>query len=80
MNQNNIELLAPAGSYEGFEAALGAGADAVYVGGTMFGARAYAQNFNEEELLRQKPSWCLAVSTAYFMPAFFARRAHSLGL
>ena len=46
MNQNNIELLAPAGSYEGFEAALGAGADAVYVGGTMFGARAYAQNFN----------------------------------
>ncbi|MFR2215235.1 MAG: hypothetical protein ACLS61_16225 [Ruminococcus sp.] len=34
MNQNNIELLAPAGSYEGFEAALGAGADAVYVGGT----------------------------------------------
>ena len=52
MNQNNIELLAPAGSYEGFEAALGAGADAVYVGGTMFGARAYAQNFNEEELLR----------------------------
>lgn len=50
MNPNNIELLAPAGSYEGFEAALGAGADAVYVGGAMFGARAYAQNFNEEEL------------------------------
>ena len=43
MNPNNIELLAPAGSYEGFEAALGAGADAVYVGGAMFGARAYAQ-------------------------------------
>ena len=52
MNPNNIEVLAPAGSYEGFEAALGAGADAVYVGGAMFGARAYAQNFNEEELLR----------------------------
>ena len=51
MNQNNIELLAPAGSYEGFEAALGAGADAVYVGGAMFGARAYARNFDEEELL-----------------------------
>lgn len=31
--KRNIELLAPAGSYEGFEAALGAGADAVYVGG-----------------------------------------------
>jgi len=52
LNPNNIELLAPAGSYEGFEVALGAGADAVYVGGAMFGARAYAQNFNEEELLR----------------------------
>ena len=52
MNPNNIELLAPAGSYEGFEAALGAGAAAVYVGGAMFGARAYAQNFNDEELLR----------------------------
>ena len=39
-------------SYEGFEAALGAGADAVYVGGSMFGARAYAQNFTQEELLK----------------------------
>lgn len=48
----NTELLAPAGSYEGFEAALGAGADAIYVGGAMFGARAYARNFDEEELLR----------------------------
>ena len=46
------ELLAPAGSYEGFEAAIGAGADAVYVGGAAFGARAYAKNFGEEELLR----------------------------
>lgn len=46
------ELLAPAGSYEAFEAALGAGADAVYVGGPDFGARAYAKNFTGEELLR----------------------------
>ena len=46
------ELLAPAGSYEGFEAALGAGADAVYVGGAAFGARAYAKNFGQEELIR----------------------------
>ena len=52
LKRNNIELLAPAGSYEGFEAALGAGADAVYVGGAMFGARAYARNFDEEELLK----------------------------
>ena len=52
MRRDEIELLAPAGSYEGFEAAIGAGADAVYVGGAAFGARAYAKNFGEEELLR----------------------------
>ena len=52
MKREEIELLAPAGSYEGFEAAIGAGADAVYVGGAAFGARAYAKNFGEEELLR----------------------------
>lgn len=45
------EILAPAGNYECFRAALNAGADAVYLGGSMFGARAFAGNFNEEELL-----------------------------
>ncbi len=45
------ELLAPAGSMETFYAAVHAGADAVYVGGTRFGARAYAANFSGEELL-----------------------------
>ena len=47
------ELLSPAGSYESFEAAIGAGADAVYVGGPAFGARAYAQNFTQEELIAE---------------------------
>ncbi|MBQ5735290.1 MAG: U32 family peptidase, partial [Lachnospiraceae bacterium] len=46
------EILAPAGSYESFEAAINAGADAIYLGGNMFGARAYANNFNEEEVIR----------------------------
>lgn len=46
-----IELLAPAGSYETFRAVLRAGADAVYLGGSRFGARAYADNFSEAELL-----------------------------
>lgn len=46
------ELLAPAGSYETFCAVINAGADAVYAGGTKFGARAYAQNFSDEELVR----------------------------
>ena len=45
------ELLAPAGSYEAFKAALTAGADAVYLGGNRFGARAYAQNFDENTLI-----------------------------
>ena len=52
LKKQEIELLSPAGSYEGFEAAIGAGADAVYVGGPDFGARAYAQNFTQEELIR----------------------------
>lgn len=46
------ELLAPAGSYEALTAALAAGADAVYLGGAVFGARAYAKNLTEEEILR----------------------------
>lgn len=47
-----VELLSPAGSYESFLGAIHAGADAVYLGGTRFGARAYAQNFDTEELCR----------------------------
>lgn len=45
------EILAPAGSMEAFRAAVHAGADAVYVGGDKFGARAYANNFNTYELV-----------------------------
>ena len=44
------ELLAPAGSYESMTAAISAGADAVYLGGQMFGARAYANNLDTEQL------------------------------
>lgn len=46
-----VELLAPAGDYECFMAAMNAGADAVYLGGSKFGARAYANNFSQEELI-----------------------------
>lgn len=46
-----IEILAPAGSYNSFKAALLSGADAVYAAGPRFGARAYAENFTVEELL-----------------------------
>lgn len=46
-----VELLAPAGSYESLRAAVNAGADAVYIGGSRFGARAYADNPDEDALL-----------------------------
>ena len=49
-NRAGVEILAPAGSKEGLVAAIGAGADAVYVGGVCFGARAYANNLEEKEL------------------------------
>ncbi len=45
------EILAPAGSLEALKASFKAGADAVYMGGTKYGARAYAKNFTDEELL-----------------------------
>lgn len=52
------ELLAPAGDMACFKAAINAGADAIYLGGEEYGARAYASNFSKEEL-------CEAVSYAH---------------
>lgn len=53
-----VELLAPAGCFESFKGAVHAGADAVYIGGRKYGARAYAENFTEEEV-------CLAIRYAH---------------
>ena len=47
---HEIELLAPAGTWEALEAAVNAGANAVYLGGKAFGARAYASNFDRDEM------------------------------
>ena len=47
---HDIELLAPAGTWEALEAAVNAGANAVYLGGKAFGARAYASNFDRDEM------------------------------
>lgn len=58
-NRRQAEILSPAGSYDSFRAALISGADAVYAGGPCFGARAYADNFTEEQL-------CLAIDEAHF--------------
>lgn len=58
--KKRVELLAPAGNYEAFLGAVNAGADAVYLGGDRYGARAYADNFTHEEI-------CRAIHTAHFM-------------
>ena len=50
MNKKMVELLAPAGSFEALVAGCESGADAVYLGGQRFSARASANNFSEEEL------------------------------
>jgi collagenase-like PrtC family protease len=51
-NIKNIELVAPAGGWEQFIAALNSGADSVYLGYKQFGARAYADNFNFKQLIK----------------------------
>lgn len=48
----NVEILAPAGSYESLRGAINGGCDAVYLGGSHFGARAFAENFDEDTMLR----------------------------
>ena len=58
LSKIKVELLAPAGDFECFKAAINAGADAVYLGGSKFGARAYANNFSNEEIVN-------AVNTAH---------------
>ena len=46
-----IELLAPAGNLSCLKVAVNNGADAIYIGGETFSARAYADNFNNEEII-----------------------------
>lgn len=45
-----VELLSPAGNFDALKGAVSAGADAVYLGGERYGARAYADNFTTEEI------------------------------
>ena len=45
-----VELLSPAGNFDALKGAIKAGADAVYLGGAQFSARAYADNFTQEEI------------------------------
>lgn len=50
MKTKKIEVLAPAGNPAALKAAVFAGADAVYMGGSLFSARASAVNFSREEM------------------------------
>ena len=47
-----VELLAPAGNYDSFLGALNAGADAIYLGGEKYSARAYADNFTTDQIIK----------------------------
>lgn len=49
---NKVEVLAPAGSMESLYAAINKGADAIYLGGNKFSARAYASNFDNDNMIK----------------------------
>ena len=49
---NKVELLAPAGDFSCLKAAIEAGCDAVYIGGKLFGARAFSYNFTDDEIIK----------------------------
>jgi putative protease len=67
MNVDTLpELLAPAGSREALEAAIAAGADAVYLSGKKFGARRFAANFDEGGLL-EAVGYCHARGVAVYV-------------
>ena len=63
---NKIELLAPAGSIESLYAAINNGADAVYVGGNKFSARAYATNFDNEQM-QKAVDYCHSYNVKIFV-------------
>lgn len=86
------ELLAPAGDWSALIAAILGGADAVYVGGARFGARAYAKNFSEEELA-SAVKLCHAMGVRIYVTlntlifdkelddaVSYAKRLHSMGV
>ena len=75
MRNKDFELLAPAGSLEILKGVIESGADAVYVGGSMFGARAYANNFTEEEKSILITLWAEACLEPGHMPIISQRRS-----
>ena len=57
LTRKKVELLAPAGSFDSLRGAVNAGADAVYMGGTLFSARAYAEN-PDNDGLKKSVEYC----------------------
>lgn len=86
------ELLAPAGDFQALKAAILGGADAIYLGGERFGARAYAKNFTEDELslaIKLCHLWGVRVYTTLNTLLFdkelddaisYASRLHAMGV
>lgn len=66
MREGKVELLAPAGSYDALVAAVQAGADAVYVGGLQFGARAFANNL-DNETMQKAVTYCHLRNVALYV-------------
>lgn len=64
-----VELLAPAGSFQSVVAAVNAGADAVYMGGRRFGARAYADSAQAEgeDMVMEAIRYCHLFSVKLYM-------------
>lgn len=69
MENRKVELLAPAGSFQSVKAAVNAGADAVYMGGIRFGARAYAESAEstEEDMVMEAIHYCHLFSVKLYM-------------
>ena len=84
MKTKKIEVLAPAGNPAALKAAVFAGADAVYMGGSLFSARASAVNFSREEMreavlfARERNVRVYVTRSARFLqvPVFCSRRRH----
>ena len=72
---SKIEVLAPCGDYDILIAAVHAGADACYIGGNSFGARAYATNF-DEETIKQAVTYAHLHGVKVYLTVTCGNRSH----
>lgn len=74
-----VELLSPAGSLDSARAAVNAGADAIYMGGPLFSARAYAESSAEDMLMRAL-DYCVLRGVKVYMPLNILIKQPEFGL